>query len=120
MRGQWGYSGTSNSASIRLHASISEKTKSTHRVSSGKSTLTIPIKSNLQLSLLPLSNEVFFTTKTSQVYFKMPLAYIYFFSVIAISDATLFWGDFNSSRKTYSYVIIFLINLFKYVVPTLY
>ena len=64
MRGQSCNYRRSSRGRIRLHASISEETKTMHIISSRNSTLSIAIKVYLWLSLWSLSNEVFFTAWT--------------------------------------------------------
>ena len=110
---------------MRLHASnISSETKAIYIISSRKSILSTLIKIYLQSSLSS-SNEVFFTARTLHwttgstvksvtLSHNAHLWYLYdwlalVFSVITIFDATLFCGDFNSSRFWYCNVIIILI-----------
>ena len=78
--------------------------------------------STLSSSLSLSSYEVFFTagtlhwtTGSTILSHNAPGIYdmsdlLCFFSVIAMFDATLFYGDVNSSRFSYSNVIIILIN----------
>ena len=61
MRDDSGHSELSNGGWIRLHASVSEETKTIHQIISRNSTLSIPIKVYLWSSLSSLSNEAFLT-----------------------------------------------------------
>ena len=116
--GQWGYFETSNSGWIRLHDSVSQESKSLHKISSRNNTLNIPIKIYLRLSLSSSTelqwhhNDVFFAAGTSYwttgssaesvtLHQKSPGIYdIYeflFFPVIPIFDAMSFCGHFDRS-----------------------
>ena len=65
MRDDSGHYETSNGGWIRFHASVSEETKTIHKIISRNSTLSIPIKVYLRSSLSSLSNEVFLTALLS-------------------------------------------------------